>query len=399
MSQTTTKGKSRSALDEFGDQVSAGEVVPAAMQPHTLAILSRSEIDAQMATAGTRPRGLAQFRDTVKAIALMSEESAADCFYALPARREDGDPIEGPSIRYAEILVYAWHNCRVGARIIEEAMDHVTAQGVFNDVETNGVSTSEVRRRITDRRGRRYSPDMVNMTANAACSIARRNAILQGIPKPLWWDLYQETRLMAAGSEAELGPRRDKAIAAFKDLGIDEQRIFRMLGVDNAEQIDLDQLVRLRGIYTAVKEGTVSIREIKAPDQEEEPQKPVKSALDDFVADRAGAVVEDAPAESGPSLGVSPGGGSQTVHDVDDATAASSPPTFTKRQAIDKLLMVAGDEQTTREEQLEILDQRRPDYVELLGEEFTNALLSTVAKVIRGELKPAAAKKYLESLG
>lgn len=56
----------------------------------------------------------------------------------------------------------------------------MTAQGVFHDLERNVAITYEVRRRIVDKNGRRYKPDMIGVTANAACSIALRNAILRG---------------------------------------------------------------------------------------------------------------------------------------------------------------------------------------------------------------------------
>jgi hypothetical protein len=279
-------------------------------------------------------------------------------------------------------MAYAWRNCRIGARVIDEASDHVTAQGIFNDVESNTVTTQEVRRRITDKRGRRYSADMINVTANAACAIARRNAILQAIPKPLWADLYQEARRMAAGSEAELGPRRDKAIGAFRDLGVSEARIFAMLGVDNAEQIGLDKLARLRGIYTAVKDGAVSIKEIDAP-ADKAGQAEQKSALDEFASQTA------AP---GPDTQASGAGGSNEPPPFSGAAADRS-------EGIRKLLELAADADLTEQEKLETLDGLQPAYADAYGEDFADTAIETIAKLIRGEIKkPAEAKKYLESL-
>jgi hypothetical protein len=42
---------------------------------------------------------------------------------------------------------------------------------------------STVRRRIFDSRGRLFNDDMITVTGNAACAIAKRNAILSGVPK------------------------------------------------------------------------------------------------------------------------------------------------------------------------------------------------------------------------
>ena len=51
-------------------------------------------------------------------------------------------------------------------------MAHVTAQGVFNDLQKNVVTTFERRQRIVCKGGRRYSQDMINMTANAGLGLA-----------------------------------------------------------------------------------------------------------------------------------------------------------------------------------------------------------------------------------
>jgi hypothetical protein len=112
-------------------------------------------------------------------------------------------------------------------------------------------------------------------------------------------------------------------------------------------------------------------------------------------------VIENAAADSSPPTpdgGDAQGGSSQKPSHV-DAAAASSPKTnFSRSEAIGKMMVLAGDADVAAEEKLENLDQLQPHYAELLGEDFTKALLSTTAKLIRGELKPASAKKYLEAL-
>lgn len=226
-----------------------------------LAILSRTEIETQTGKAEARPRDLQVFQERVGHLVAISPATAEECFYELPARGEGKEGIEGPSIRFAEIIVSQYANCRVGARCIEEAMEYVTAQGIFHDLETNVVTTSEVRRRIVDKRGRRYSLDMINQTANAACSIAKRNAILQGIPRPLWLAYYERARTVAAGDDRSLEDKRGTALAAFARLGIDEAMVIKFLGVKNREAIDQAAIVKLRGTYTAIKDGELSIGE------------------------------------------------------------------------------------------------------------------------------------------
>src|SRR5262245_9918710 len=87
----------------------------ARIEPSALAILSKSEIDAPVMTATERPRDLQLFQHKIGELVTMSQATAEECFYELPARREGGEPIEGPSIRLAEILVSQFRNCRVQA--------------------------------------------------------------------------------------------------------------------------------------------------------------------------------------------------------------------------------------------------------------------------------------------
>src|SRR5262245_11187920 len=141
--------------------------------------LNRSEIDIQIATARKYPRSLLKFKNDAEAMACLDEETASSCFYALKRAEK---PIEGPSVRLAEIVASAWGNLRSGARIIAEDEKFVVAQGACHDLEKNVAFQVEVRRRITDKNGRRYSDDMITTTCNAACSIALRNAIFKAIP-------------------------------------------------------------------------------------------------------------------------------------------------------------------------------------------------------------------------
>ncbi|MDA8120401.1 MAG: hypothetical protein M0Z85_10300, partial [Gammaproteobacteria bacterium] len=198
------------------------------------------------------PRSVKKFRDDALAMVTLTESVAAGCIYALP---RDGKVIEGPSARFAEVIASAWGNCRAGARVVNEGPEFVTAQGVFHDLERNVAITYEVQRRITGKGGKKFSPDMIGVTANAACSIALRNAILKGIPKAFWSDMYDQARKTAAGSLTTLATRRADAIKAFQVYGVTEPQILATLKRPGVADITLDDLVVLRGLFTAIKEG------------------------------------------------------------------------------------------------------------------------------------------------
>ena len=135
-------------------------------------LIASAEIDQQIATAHKYPRSLALFRKEALAMVTLTEVVAQECIYALP---RDGKVIQGPSARFAEIMLHAWGNARAGARTVHEDDTFITAQGVCHDLQRNVAITFEVRRRITDKKGRRYSADMIGVTANAASSIALRS--------------------------------------------------------------------------------------------------------------------------------------------------------------------------------------------------------------------------------
>lgn len=224
----------------------------------TLAVLQKGEIDSQVATAKQYPRSVKRFQTEALELATLNEEIANECLYALP---RDGKTIEGPSARLAEIIASSWGNCRAGARVIEEGKEFVTAQGIFQDVEKNVVITYEVKRRIVDKHGRRYKPDMIGVTANAACSVALRNAVFKGIPKALWKNIYDSVRKIVAGDSKTLANRRAEALQYLQKLGATQEMVCKTLGVAGIEDIGLDELVTLKGIATAIKEGETTVEQ------------------------------------------------------------------------------------------------------------------------------------------
>lgn len=227
--------------------------VPAmSVETGTVAMLAAAEIDQQIATAKKYRRSLQAFRQEALEMVTLNEEIAQECIYSLPRGKE---VIEGPSARFAEIIISAWGNCRSGARIVNEGAQFVTAQGVCHDLQRNVALTYEVQRRITDRNGNRYSPDMIGVTANAASSIALRNAILKVVPKAFWNDIYLAARKTIMGDFKTLANRRDNAIKAFVPYGISSEQIFETLGVKGIEDIGGEELVTLSGLLTAIKEG------------------------------------------------------------------------------------------------------------------------------------------------
>lgn len=228
------------------------EVAAMSVESGTVALLNRSEIDMQVATAHKFPRSIKRFRQEALQMVTLNETVAESCIYALP---RGGKTIEGPSARFAEVVASAWGNCRAGARVVSDAGEFITAQGVFHDLERNVAITYEVQRRITDKNNRRFNADMIGVTGNAASSIALRNAILKGVPKAFWDDMYQAARAVVMGDFTTLANRRADALKALVAYGVAQEQVFAKLGVEGSADITLEHLVTLRGLITAIKEG------------------------------------------------------------------------------------------------------------------------------------------------
>ncbi|MEO6145747.1 MAG: hypothetical protein ABIT70_01600, partial [Sulfuriferula sp.] len=199
-----------------------GEVNSMSVESGMVSLLNRAEIDTQVATAHKYPRSIKKFRDEALQMVTLNESVAESCIYALPRGNKT---IEGPSARFAEVVASSWRNCRAGARVVSDEGDFITAQGVFHDLERNVAITYEVQRRITDSKGKRYNADMIGVTGNAASSIALRNAILKGVPKAFWDDIYQAARKTVMGDIKTLANRRADALKAFVAFGVSQQQI------------------------------------------------------------------------------------------------------------------------------------------------------------------------------
>lgn len=243
-------------------QTLEGHLIP---EEGMAAMINRSEIEQQISTARRFPRSLKRFRDESIQMVTLSESIAEQCVYALP---RDGKTIEGPSARFAEVIASAWGNNRAGARVIDDRGDFIIAQGVFHDLERNVAITYEVQRRIVDRQGKRFRADMIGVTANAACSIALRNAVLKGVPKAFWEDIYTEARRVIMGDVKTLANRRAQAVAAFQRYGVSAEQICTKLEVAGVEDIGLEHLVLLRGMLTAIKEGDTTPEDAFAAQQQ-----------------------------------------------------------------------------------------------------------------------------------
>lgn len=344
-------------------------------------VLNKSEIDMQIATAHKYPRSITQFRTDVMDMVTMDEGIAAECIYALP---RGGKVIEGPSARLAEIVISAWGNSRAGTRIVDDRGNFIVAQAVFHDLQKNVAITYEVQRRITNKQGVRFNDDMITTTANAACSIALRNAVFKGVPKAYWSAMYEAARKTVAGDVKTLPTRRASAFERFAIYGVTKETILEFFGFKGEEDIGSEQLLILQGMFTAIKDGDLTpegafLVPLAQQGAVDVPQPRSKSAQPPVATPTAKRETPVAPPESVPTVSAETPQVT-TKADVKAKTTVSQPQ---KANGDGEVLASAG-EKALATAKLEVISMKAESAMELLGIEgdFATITSTDVKKVI-----------------
>lgn len=235
-----------------------------------LEAVTRQEIDITIATAKNYPREILKAREEILHYAKQSREVASSCFYALPRKDKSGKTttIEGPSVRFAEIVLNAFGNINAATRIVGNDGQKIIAQAVCHDLEKNVRIGVEVSRRITNRDGRPYSEDMQIVTGNAAAAIALRNAIFKVIPAALTTDLQNEIKQFALGTSKEdkkFTERKQKIMTGFTNMTfsngekVQEAQVLDLVKTKSLKDVDIDRAFVLLGILNALNEGSATV--------------------------------------------------------------------------------------------------------------------------------------------
>jgi hypothetical protein len=107
---------------------------------------------------------------------------------------------------------------------------------------------------------------MVTMAGNRAASVAMRNAILSGVPKAWWQDIFAEVRKFISGDAKRTGELRTKALAAFATLEVKESEVLALLNRKTVAEIDSDDVVLLRSLFQEIKAGEKKVDNVfRAP--------------------------------------------------------------------------------------------------------------------------------------
>jgi hypothetical protein len=224
---------------------------------------TRSEINMQVQFAMEHPRKISTVLKEIEELVTLNQEIAEESFYTLKRKNQDGTVklIQGPSIRFAEVLCYCWGHVRWQKQISNLDTEFVEGEGVFMDLQRNVVGRVKTKRRITDKNGRRYGADMIQVTGNAASSLAYRNAVTGSIPQALWKGILEKAKVVAVGGTASIGEKRVKALEYGAKIGVSQEQIFETLGIQGINDIGVDELIALKGLFNSLKDGETTIEE------------------------------------------------------------------------------------------------------------------------------------------
>lgn len=224
---------------------------------------TKSEINLQVEFAMKHPRSIEVVRKELESLVTLNQSIAEESFYTLKRKDKSGNVklIQGPSIRFAEVLCYVWGHVRWAKQISDVDAEFVTGEGIFMDLQRNIVGKIKTKRRITDSGGRRYNADMIQTTGNAAASLAYRNAVTGSIPQALWKDVLEKAKVVAVGGTQSIAEKRTAALQYGAKIGVSAEQIFATLGVQGVNDLGIEELIALKGLFNSLKDGESTVEE------------------------------------------------------------------------------------------------------------------------------------------
>ena len=259
-----------------------------AVVDHSAALAERKmQLEFQAEWAEKHQRTARRFLNLAISLAARDQATAEKCFYSVPrwdSKKRETVFIEGPSIRLAEIVASAWGNLEYGSALVDVGESAVLVNGWCHDLETGVRVNGQVYRPIVTAKGKRFGPSGIADAIHAAQSIAKRNAIFQAVPRGLLGSVIRSSKNASLG-KGTLEQRRYAALEYFTRSGIDKERVLSMLGRPSVDDVDNDDIIKLRGLATAIREGETTLEDafrepeiqqeaIAAPPPAPEPQRP-----------------------------------------------------------------------------------------------------------------------------
>jgi hypothetical protein len=244
-----------------------------------LAAQAKALVEARFTIALRNPRDV----DAVRA-RLMRECQRPSFAEVAIYHKPIGEGIEGPSIRFAEAAIQSMGNLAIDTPTIYDDAEKRILRVTVSDIETNVTHSKDVtimkrveRSRIADgqvplkvrtnSKGRTVylveaTDDEILNQENALVSKALRTTGLRLVPGWLIDECMTAVRATRQKTNAaDPDAARRKLFDAFGSVGVSVEQIKAWLGHDGAT-LPPKELDELRGIYTAIRDGDTTWREV-----------------------------------------------------------------------------------------------------------------------------------------
>ena len=229
-----------------------------------------AEVQAALFIARTNPRDQKRAMDRI--LNACCRPSLAES--AIYAYAKGGSSITGPSIRLAEAVAQQWGNMQFGIRELSNQGGKSEVQAFAWDVETN------TRREITftvphirhTKKGSYKLEDpreIYELVANQG-SRRLRACILAVVPGDVVEAAVNQCQLTLQSHTDVTAEGIKKLIEAFEPMGVTKTQIEKFCQC-RAEAIKPAQIVRLRSIYTSLRDGMSSPSDWFEPDETQAP--------------------------------------------------------------------------------------------------------------------------------
>lgn len=244
-----------------------------------------AEVQAALFIARTNPRDQKRAMDRI--LNACCRPSLAES--AIYAYAKGGSSITGPSIRLAEAVAQQWGNMQFGIRELSNQGGKSEVQAFAWDVETN------TRREITftvphirhTKKGSYKLEDpreIYELVANQG-SRRLRACILAVVPGDVVEAAVNQCQLTLQSHTDVTAEGIKKLIEAFEPMGVTKAQIEKFCQC-RAEAIKPAQIVRLRSIYTSLRDAMSSPADWFEPDETTQPAAAIETKAEPSLKDK-----------------------------------------------------------------------------------------------------------------
>lgn len=261
---------STAMMNPFDDGRTTAQAMTTTVTQATESSRAVAEVQAALFIARTNPRDQKRAMDRI--LNACCRPSLAES--AIYAYARGGNSITGPSIRLAEAVAQQWGNMQFGIRELSNSGGKSEVQAFAWDVETN------TRREITftvphirhTKKGSYKLEDPRDIYELVANQGARRlrACILAVVPGDVVEAAVNQCQLTLQSHTDVTAEGIKKLIEAFEPLNVTKTQIEKFCQC-RAEAIKPAQIVRLRSIYTSLRDGMSSPSDWFEPDETQAP--------------------------------------------------------------------------------------------------------------------------------